>query len=292
MSAHPPTYTSQLAELYTSLGQPYLVHNGVFWHRYQYMAEPRHPLHHTIELSKQEAIYIRKQLNARLIRWTNPAQNQGKTKDSWYAVVCKQNIDLQTLKSKRRRSIEKALESHELRRVPAVEMAKIGFPVYQKAVQSYGQNAGNEADFIQKLKVEAHHSDLIHYLGVFREGQLVAYSKCYQIGQEEAIIAVTKYDPDFLKFRISEALTYYRNQYFLDEGRVALLRSGFRRLAHETNVQDFYSRFNFERMPLDLQVQYQFPVGLGVKLLKPFGGMIKKRIPRLAALIEQDHFRL
>ena len=289
MSAENPSYTSQLAELYTSLGQPYLVHKGVFWHRYQYMAEPRHPLNRKIELSKKEAQYIRKQLNAKLIRWTNPSPSQAQ--DSWYAVICKQNIDLQTLKSKRRRSIEKALESHELRRVPAEEMAKIGFPVYQKAMQSYGQNAGDKVNFNQKLEVEAHHPALIHYLGVFREGQLVAYSKCYQLGKEEAIIAVTKYDPDFLKFRISEALTYYRNQYFLDEGRVALLRSGFRRLAHDTNVQDFYSRFNFERMPLDLQVQYQFPVGLGVKLLKPFGGIIGKRIPALSALIEQDKYR-
>jgi len=283
------SYPHQLAQLYRAKGLPHLLHNGVFWHRYQGMAEPRHPITQPILLDRQEARLIRKELQAWLIRWTNPQTLDHKPTKGWYAVVCKENIDLNALNSKTRKKLVGQPETYELRLVPTTEMQQLAYPVYAKAMQGYGLSPTNQTAFEADIEVETDFPELIQYLGVFIDGQLVGYSKCYVLGREEVLTAVSKFDPEYLRYRIAGALIHFRNQFYLEERGVQLLRSGFRKLAHDTEIQSFYKKYNFYEQPLTLHLQAPLPLQLALKSLSPLHSFAQRLNKPLAAVLELSH---
>lgn len=283
------SFSQQLAQLYQAKGLPHLLHKGVFWHRYQGMAEPRHPINQPILLDRQEARLIRKELQAWLIRWTNPQSLAPKPTKGWYAIVCKENIDLNALNSKAQKKLVGQPTQYELRLVPTSEMQKLAYAVYAKAMQGYGISPTEQRSFESEIEIETDFPELVQYLGVFVHGQLVGYSKCYVLGREEVLIAVSKFDPDFLKYRIAGALTHFRNQFYLEQQGIKLLRSGFRKLAHDTEVQSFNKKYNFYQQPLHLHLQAPLPLQLALKSLSPFHSFAQRLNKPLGALLELSH---
>ncbi|MEO1713061.1 MAG: hypothetical protein AAFU60_06975, partial [Bacteroidota bacterium] len=119
--------------------------------------------------------------------------------------------------------------------------------------------------------------------------QLAGYTKLYLFDQLEVMLAVTKLDPAFLKFRISELLTYERSQYILGDLQVARIRSGFRTLEHQTEVQDFYQRFGYYNLALPLHIQYLGMLKMAMPFLRPVSGLPWPG--PIKALLQQDQFR-
>lgn len=286
-------YLSQLEDLYQAKGLPYQIRHGVFWHRYRGMVEPRGPLSHVATLSQKEAQTLRKDLDARLIRWFGPpaVETDG---NGWYAVMCEQPVEWDAMKSKHRKKLQKALEQSECRLVDLSKEAESVFEVYLKAHARYRGNKvviQDRQGFLKELSVEAAFPDLIQYFGVYVEKQLVGYSKMYLFDQEETMAAVTKLDPNFLSLRISETLTHQRNDFYLKELGIKRMRSGFRNLEHQTEVQAFNNRFGFQAFPLPLYVQYGWPLNWGMPILR-LANKLPVPIPTsVQALIQQDQLR-
>ena len=290
------SYLDQLAGLYTTKGLPFEIHNDTFWQVYNRMVEPRGPASKPIVLDKKEAASLRKSLGGLLIRWTGAFENRAAKETDWFALICDQHIPVAQVQNKsQKKKLKKALSVSEFRPVSANFIAQNAYPVYVKAHQRYGNNKNNfiaQKAFQKQALIDADFEQLIQYFGVFHGGQLAAYSKCYSFDNEEVNYTQSKFDPDFLKYRIGEVMAYGRNEFYLEKQQVKYVNSGWRSIEHQTNIQDFYQqKFQFKKMALPLYIQYEPKVDMALRLLRPFGNSVGRFSPKLGALIRLDGYR-
>ena len=285
------SYLETMVELYQAKGLPYLVQNGVFWHQYRGMVEPRGPLDKVAKLNAAEAQGIGAHFGGRLVRWYGEV-NPNVPADAWYAVVCDQMVDPNSWTSKQRKKLRKGQEAASVRIIPLEQEAEDIYRVYRNAHARYKNSTiqiQEAKSFLREVAIEAAFPSLLQYQGVYVKDQLVGYSKIYLFDQQEAMIAVTKLDPAFLKFRISELLTYERSQYLLGDLQVGIIRSGFRNLEHQTEVQDFFQRFGYYNVALPLHIQYLGMLKMAMPFLRPLRGLPWPG--PIKALLQQDQFR-
>lgn len=289
------SYIDQLAALYEAKGLPYKIHNGIFWQVYNRMVEPRGPASLAIHLEQAEAHDIRKALGGILIRWTSAFEDRVASPNDWYALVCDQHIPIEQYSKSQKKKLQKTLHQCEIKPIDASFIAKHAYPVYVKAHSRYDKNKDNytdEATFKKGALVDVGFEDLIQYFGAFYQGQLIAYSKCYTFDDEEVNFTQSKYDPDYMKYRISEALTYVRTKHYLEEGRVRYINAGWRSIEHQTNVQDFYEqKFKFRKAPLALNIQYDSKINFAVNLLRPMYTLGLSFGAKPNALLKLDSFK-
>ncbi|MBR9919409.1 MAG: hypothetical protein GYB31_01125 [Bacteroidetes bacterium] len=285
-------FPQQLESLFRAKGQAAKVVEGVCWINYRSMAEPRHPVSRPAQICREQANEIRKELGARLIRWHGPPSRAVPKQKDWFVVRCQQPRLLEDMSSGRRKKLRKAMRNLEVREVDIQLMLELGYGVYQKAFERYANNSPqSETSWKAEVDIERNYSDLVKYVGVFSGDQLVGYSKCYRLGKEELLVAVTKLDPDYLKQLSGELLIYRRQEIYLSSGHVKSIRSGFKTLDHETGFQDFLvEKFGYEKQPLNLHLQYAPLLRLSKPLWKTAARIAGKYSGPLQALSAQDDY--
>ncbi len=193
----------------------------------------------------------------------------------WWYVIKDDPIDLQAVKSSVRYKINKGLRYVQIRRIDHRAYGKELYCCYCKAQERYKAHEGHvsEEDFIGALQ-----QDPSEYYGAFfREtGQMVAYVKNVVRG-DCVNMSVIKYDPEYLKYQISAALTYQVIVDYLNEGQCRYILDGQRAIRHKTNIQDYLEDyFGFRKAYSRLQMVYSPVMKLAVTFLYPFRNLFEK----------------
>lgn len=241
-------------------------YKGINWKLYQGVLMPDVPPHIEVELKKKEIKYLIKQTNAYFVRWIS--EWDIKNGKFWY-IIKDEKEDINAYKSKIRNQIKKGFKNCRVEKVNKEYIAEYGYEVYKKAFKRYNTflKAISEDRFKKNILNSGNNID---FWGVFvDDNKLIAYSQ-NRIRENVCEYNVTKFDPDFLKLRPSEALFFEMNRYYLNEKNFLYVSDGARSLSHQTNIQDFLiNKFKFRKAYCKLNVVYRKDIEILVRLLYP-----------------------
>ena len=270
-------------------------HNGisscciddVLWREYKRMIVPVGPAEFNYSLTHEQLqILFQKFPSAIACRYTTYEENFYGNCD-FYAVVCRKQIHLESLESKRRSEINRGLRNCKVSIVNPLDICDEAYFIYRKSVEGYGHKPLSASAFKKEFVSVLGFEDFVNFWGVFSEDKLIAYAKVYLYESNEASVSLLKIDDDFLNYYPSYALFYHLLQYYIGERGFKLVNDGHRNLLHETNIQEFLiKKFGFEMLQLRVHLQYKKPWGLVIRVLNPFAPIIKLVYPPAEALIK------
>ena len=210
--------------------------------------------------------------NCFIARWTSHFDSD--VYKSFYYVLCDEFIEVEDISSRSaRKEIRLGLRNNRVTLISKEMMISHGYPIYLAALNSYETNTSVMSEESFKKMVSSF-DETIDIFGIFYEEKLVGWSTVQQYSNY-CIYKITKYDPAFLKYKISAALNYTRNQYYLQELKKDYVVNGTKNINHNTTVQDYLiSKFNFKKVYCKLNIEYNWYVGAIVKLSYPFRSFI------------------
>lgn len=194
----------------------------------------------------------------------------------WWYVIKDEPIVLEEIPSaKIRYCIKKGLRHVTIERIDPKEHGEAMYQCYEKAQTRYKVHDGHTTKeaFLRGLE-----TDPAEYYGVFftETGLMVAYSR-NEVQGDFVSMSVIKYDPDYLKYNVSAALTYTLLCEYLNTGRCKYISDGQRSVRHKSNIQDYLERtFAFRKAYSCLNLCYSPTMKLAVTLLYPFRKLINK----------------
>lgn len=276
-------------DLFEKRNEPFWLKNDTFYKYYQKMLVPEGAIKKNNPISKSEGKKILKESKAILLR-----KSLGFTsKDTgWYAVICDNFIDIDSLKSKQKNEINKGLKNCIVKKISAKELSESGYECYIRAFENYKSvnvNIIKQDEFKRNVLMEEGFDDLIHYWGVYHDNKLIAYAINYIYGNTEVAYNSIKLHPDFLKHYPMYALIYKMNEYYLKEQNFEYVNDGFKTLLHDTGIQDFLiKKFGFKKQFVLLEIQYSFLLKIFIKMFYPFKKILSNIDKRFNALFELE----
>lgn len=155
----------------------------------------------------------------------------------WY-VIKNAPFDLEELSSKYRRSVKTAIKRCIVKQINPKEFVGELYEVYKAAFGKYSE-ADNELSQ-QEFVVFVNNSEDSWWASFCadEENRMNGYIICKDYGNyAEHIIA--KYHPQYMNYRVSDALHYYVLDYYLNQLGRKFVLSGARNINHKTSVQDY-----------------------------------------------------
>lgn len=195
---------------------------------------------------------------------------------AWWHVIREAPYEEETLSRSVRKHIRQAHKKCTCRRMEApMEYSGELWQVFCAAHEGYRQAEPliPEARFLRGLE-----NDPPEYWGAWdtETGRLIGYMTVRPY-EEHAEIQTSKYDPEFLNRGPSAALHDVVLRHYLNERGFRYCDSGSRNINHVTNVQNYLiETFRFRRAYCRLHIAYRPGVGLLVRLLYPFRGILAK----------------
>ncbi len=259
---------------------PFSVVNDVIFFKNGYLTQSFCAANQTSFLPKPEIDLLLKAQKTYLFRaatgFENPDGNSGGNSD-YYTVIAKKNIDVQLLKSDKRRKFNKANNIFEVRRIePSRILGSDGVAVTQAALQRYGKTDFGAAELKKRVRTDENFGEIVHYWGVFEQEKLVAYCWNHIFGNTEANYSTIRFLPSAFKNYVAYALFYKMNQFYLEQNGFEYVNDGFRSLTQHSDIQQFLVReLGFEYAPTRLVFGCNRWLGIGLGLVSPFSKMIK-----------------
>jgi len=269
-----------------------MIYKNINWINYHGALIPDLPPHIEVNLSKSEQKELLKLSGAYFLRWTNEWDRE-KVSQFWY-VIKDEKEDINIYKSKIRNQIKKGLKNCRVEKVTKEYISENGYEVYYEAFKRY-------ETFLKPMSKENFKKSILNsqsnidFWGVFVNNKLVAYSQ-NKIRENICEYNVTKFNPNFLKYRPSEALFFEMNKYYLNEKNFLYVSDGARSISHKTNIQDFLiSKFRFRKAYCKLNVVYRKDIELLVKILFTFRRIFfsskNKYFQKLSVLLKHEEIR-
>ncbi len=194
----------------------------------------------------------------------------------WWYVIKDTPLILEEIESPNtRHKIRKGLRHVEIRKIDCRDYGEELYNCFMKAQQRYTAHEGyvSKEDYLKGVE-----KDTAQYYGAFfkESNELVAYVKNY-IHEDCVDMSVIKYDPDYLKYQVSAALTYEVVRDYMNEGKCKYIMDGQRAIRHKTNIQDYLEHnFGFRKAYCRLHMIYSTKMKVLVTLLYPFRGLLGK----------------
>lgn len=204
------------------------------------------------EVSRSAVRRAMSKTGASLAVWTSEWDEHEESE--WYWTCCDTKVeDVAEIKASRGRwSIRKGLRSCTIRTVETDAFAKESFPIYDAALQSYGQAPPVEADYHRQVHTAAGYPGTTFW-GAYVEDQLVAYAVCKEV--EGAVsLSSAKSLREFNKQNPNAALFYTLTQHYLGEG-CKYVTNGSRTLWHPTTINDFLTSLGYRRVYARVNVE-------------------------------------
>lgn len=216
----------------------------------------------------------------------------------WWYIIKESPFDIQEFSSKRRKHINQALKKCKVVLINPNEHLEELYEVYKSAFNRY-ENADNEKKFEEfKLNcLEEFNSGVEFWAGfTIEKSKLVGYMTIKKFN-DYVESCTAKYHPDYLKYRISDAIHYAVLNEYLNIQKKRYMSSGSRNINHVTNAQEYkIESFNFRRAYCKLHIIYKPVVGLVIKILYPFRKIIRKYdriliLHQIAGVLKMEEIR-
>jgi hypothetical protein len=266
------------------------------WAEYQGFLHPAiHLAYEPPEFNLKEIKRILKLSGLPFARWSS---NFTDKPTEWWWVVVKSPVNLENLSSNTRSKIRRGLKSCQVKIITADWLSKNGYQCYQKAFIRYKNVQPFNKKLFQKEIGTKKNNQYFEFFGVFFQKKLIGYTE-NTIVNDMVFTSDFKYQPDYLKYYPSYALTYTVLNYYLNEKKYKLVTNGTRSIAHDTKMQEFLEKFNFKKEFCKLNVVYSPLFGLLVRAVYPFRGLIDiiyKFIPinllhKITVILKQEKIR-
>lgn len=194
----------------------------------------------------------------------------------WWYIIKDEPLVLEEIESSNtRHKIRKGLRHVEIRKIDCRAYGEELYNCYLKAQERY---KAYENQVSREMFLEALEKDTSQYYGAFfRENNaMVAYVKI-ELFEDSVAMSVIKYDPEYLKYQVSAALTYQVVCDYLNEGHCKYVIDGQRAIRHKTNIQDYLEHtFQFRKAYCRLHMVYNTKMKIVVKVLYPFRKVVEK----------------
>lgn len=218
-----------------------------------------------------------------LARWTSDFDCKYET--SWWYLIKDTPIVLEELAKHSRKDIRNGLKRCDIRIINPLDYLEELYECSHAAFKKY-KNATNEAskeDFIKGCEKDL---DSVYWAGFDKESNKLIGFFCVKEYPEYIAIITAKFDPFYLKTRISDALYFTVINYYLVEKKKKYVDSGQRNINHITNTQDYKERtFGYRKAYCKLNIKYRFPTNIIVKILFPFRYQLDKIPCKMVHLI-------
>lgn len=239
------------------------------------MIVPQIPPDSVPDMNGRECRKLLKMMNGWMVRypvnWDQPS-----SQDFWY-IMKDQYEGIEEFSSKIRNQIRKGLKNCSVRRISKDVLKASGYNVYREAFRHYDANQKPMSERAFNHMVDDLNEEQWELWGVFvkESGHLIAFSQVF-IHDGVGEFKITKFHPDYLKMRPSEALFFSLTDHYLGERHFRYLHNGTRNLSHRTNIQHFLEdKFRFRKAYCDIKVCYARPLKYLVNLLYPFRAIIR-----------------
>ena len=207
-----------------------------------------------------------------LARWTEDFDCKEKTE--WWYIIKEGPFDINELSAKRRKNIRQSLKKCKVIKINPEENIEELYKVYESAYMRYidADNYMTYDKFVEKCKRDK--AEKYDYWGgyIADNDQLTIKKHDYYV---ESCIA--KYNPQFLNYRVSDAIHYTVLEEYLNIQKKRYITAGERSINHVTNAQKYkIENFNFRKAYCNLHLVYRPPIKIIINFLYPFRIFIKK----------------
>lgn len=196
--------------------------------------------------------------------------------DYWYIIKDSFN-GINEYSYSTRKSIRKGLRKLDVRKISKKTLLNNGYEVYKQAFIAYKTlNKLKDKDLFTREIADLDES--WEFWGVFIKEDnctMVGYSINY-IADDYSDFSITKFHPDFLRFRLSDALFFKMTEYYLGSRKLKYITGGSRNISHRTNIQlEYIRKFKFRKAFCKLNIHYNPFFKILVNFLFPFRRLLK-----------------
>ena len=246
------------------------------WKYYNHAAIPTTAPHENPDLTplKDGSIWHIEGKKPLLVRYTTDWDCGYDT--GWWYLIKDAPFDISTLSSNSRKHIKEAFRKVRVEKIDPKEYVDALYECYHQAYLGYKQ-ADNE-DSYESFKRRCDKSALLgleFWAGFAQDsGKLVGY---LMLGPHEDWIEIytSKFHPDYLKLRVSDALYAFVLDYYLNNQKKKYVSSGSRSINHVTNTQEYKEQhFGYRKCYCHLHVLYRPFYKLIFKVLFLLRGII------------------
>lgn len=244
------------------------------WQYYNYAAIPTTPPHISPNLEPVESGEIWNLDGAPyLVRYTTDFDCEQPT--DWWYLIRRAPYNVDAMSADKRKHIRQAVKRCEVRIIDPRDYLDELWEVHDAAFSRYvnAKNTETKEQFVKKLASE----DDCVFWGAFdrTNGKMVGYMACGEY-EDYVCLYVSKYHPQYLTLRVSDALYNAVLEYYLNDKQKKYISSGERTILHITNSQEYAIRnFGFQKAYCQLHIKYNKKIEWIVKLLYPFRKIIK-----------------
>jgi len=251
-------------EIYYTKDFPWIKYQGCLVPAIQGTYEP--PKLRTSEVKK-----LLKKSRALFIRWSNSFTDKP---TEWWYVVCKK-FQKNLLSHNARNQIKRGNKNCRVKKITPAWLSQKGYDCYKTAFRRYKNAKPMSKEKFKENIMEKEGYNCFDFWGVFFNTKLVGYCECIKMFNTVST-SVIKYHPNYLKYYPSYTLIYTILNYYLNEKKYKLVSNGTRSIAHQTNVQKFLEKFDFEKQYCQLNVVYSPLLKNVIKILYPFRKTFEK----------------
>lgn len=247
--------------------------NGFYLYRHSWISFP----HFDCQLSDSQCADLLKQ-GGWMVRNTFDFDCNTPT-DFWY--IIKDSFGgMDELSTDVRNMIRRAFNRYEYKMVDIQLIENEGFGIAKKVNDSFvlKDRRMNSAIFEELLK--SWKNGNCDYWGVFDLNQnFVGFAvvRVFDSGCFYDMISICpeyKHDASYPYY----GFFYKLNEYYLGEKHIKYVTDGSRSVTEHSNIQPFLmQKFNFRKAYCKLKIKYKWWFGIAVKLLMPFGNIIRNR---------------
>ena len=177
---------------------------------------------------------------------------------NWWYVIKDTPIDINEFTAKRRKNIRTALKKCKIYKIDPSQHAEELYETYRKALTRFKKNDSitPKKAFIEGLKHTK--SSVDYWCGEdVATGKIIGWMSCI-VHQDYVETSPAKYDPEYLKLRVSDAIHYTIIEYYINQQHKRYISSGNRSLNHETNAQIYkIENFGFRKAYCKLNMLFR-----------------------------------
>lgn len=253
----------------------YRIYKGAWINKENPMSEEKMDKNEGREFLQKGGLLVRNTYN-----WDKESPSQ-----FWY-VIKDEFGDIEELPSKARNQVRKSLKTYEFKRVSYDEMLKVGYELFNKSRERFGENAKITREQWQCRLHRDKNSDF--WIGYDIETGKPASFALNAIYDDYCDYSTMGISPEFPNNTYPMyGLIYEMNRYYLEEQRVRFVCDGARSITGHSNIQQVLEeKFKFRKAYCDLQLIYKPWLGVAVKMLFPFRKLIKNK--SVSSLLRQE----
>lgn len=203
----------------------------------------------------------------------------------WY-VIKDEFGGVEELPTKVRNQVRKSLKTYVFKIVPYEEMLRVGCGLFNKSRERFGDNQKfTQEQWKDRLNRDKNNEYWIGYDIETGEPASFALNAIYNDYVDYCTMGIS---PDFPNNTYPMyGLIFEMNRYYLEERKIKFVCDGARSITGHSNIQTVLEeKFKFRKAYCDMQVFYNWWLGIAIKLLYPFRNLIK--VQPIKALLNQE----